>query len=110
MAPGGAGRIDLKIPYWYYVDNTGDYMYNPTATNKCSSDCMDIYSSFLSISDGSIQMLYANMPDSCIKGKEIIIKCRQFYNPVEPRKWDGFQFTTYDNEAVIAVIEQTVGG
>lgn len=107
MSPGGSGRVDLTIPYWYFVDQTGEYMYNPTATNKCASDCMNIYESFLSISDGSIQIKYDNMLPACISGAKIQIRCRQFFNPIEPRKWEGFQLTIYDSEVKLAAIERS---
>ena len=43
MAPNGKGSIELQIPEWYEVGTTGEYMYNPTAENKCKSTCMHIY-------------------------------------------------------------------
>ena len=47
------------------------------------------------------------MVQSCIKGIAITISCRQFYNPITPTVWDGFQVTTYDAEVALRVIEQS---
>lgn len=88
MAPDGAGVIEIGIPYWYIIQQTGERMYNPTASNKCSSACMKITSSGLE--NDVIRILYENMVRSCIKGAPITIICRQFYNPITPRKWEGF--------------------
>lgn len=57
-------------------------MYNPTASNKCSSSCMKITSSALE--NDVIRIKYDNMVQSCIKGVPITISCRQFYNPITP--------------------------
>jgi hypothetical protein len=50
---------------------------------------MKITSSGLN-TNGAISIEYANMIPSCITGAPITISCRQFYNPVEPRIWQGF--------------------
>lgn len=47
------------------------------------------------------------MVQSCIKGVPITIICRQFYNPITPEVWPGFQVTTYDNEVALRIIEQS---
>lgn len=88
MAPDGKGTIEIGVPYWYILQQTGERMYNPTASNKCASSCMKITSSGL---EGSaIQIKYDNMVESCIKGTPITISCRQFYNPITPEVWTGF--------------------
>lgn len=47
------------------------------------------------------------MVQSCIRGTAITISCRQFYNPITPTVWDGFQVTTYDAEVALRIIEQS---
>lgn len=74
MAPGGSGNIEIGIPYQYFLTTSGRRMYNPTATNKCSSSCMNIYESELQ--NDRIRIVYDNMVEDCISGKEIIINCR----------------------------------
>jgi len=66
---------------------------------------MKIYSSALE--NDVIRIKYDNMVQSCIKGTSVTISCRQFYNPVTPEVWEGFQVTTYDNEVGLRVIEQS---
>ena len=58
------------------------------------------------------------MDPDFIRGENIIIKCKQFYNPVYPRLWGGdtakcesegcFTVTTYDNEKDPKPIEVSV--
>lgn len=81
-------------------------MYNSAAKDKCSSSCMKITSSGLN-TNGAISIEYANMIPSCITGAPITISCRQFYNPVEPRIWQGFSVTLYDSEKEKRIIEQS---
>lgn len=38
------------------------------------------------------------MKGECIKGKEILIRCEGFNNPISQKKWDGFRIVTYDFE------------
>lgn len=47
MSLSGAGAIDIGVPYWYKVGNTGEFMYNPTAQKKCSSECFRVVTSGL---------------------------------------------------------------
>jgi len=58
------------------------------------------------------------MTPEYIKGKNIIIKCKQFKNPIFPKKWGGdsskcatdgcFTVTTYDSENDPKPIEVSV--
>ena len=105
MPPGGAGHIDIGMPYQYFLTTSGRRMYNPTATNKCSSSCMNIFESELIVD--RIKIIYDNMVESCIKGAPITISCRQFYNPIVPEDKSGFFIITYDNEVDERVIEES---
>ena len=108
MAPGGEGTITLEMPPWYSNSGTDFQMYNPEAEDKCSSDCMKITNSGLVETSNVIKIDYTQMVDSCIKGQEIMIRCRQFRNPITPNLWTGFRLSYFDNEGNSKrIIEQT---
>lgn len=58
------------------------------------------------------------MQPESIKGEQIVIRCKQFHNPIYPKKWGGdvkkckdegcFTITTYDNEKDRKPIEVSV--
>jgi hypothetical protein len=58
MAPKGSGTITLEMPPWYSSSGTDVTMYNPEATDKCSSDCMKITSSGLIETSGTLKIDY----------------------------------------------------
>jgi hypothetical protein len=66
MNPSGAGSITMEMPFWYKIKDTGVYMYDSVAKNKCSSTCMQVTASELS--NSLILIKYDNMLESCIKG------------------------------------------
>lgn len=101
----GSGRIDIGLPYWYLIQGTGQYSYNPGAEDKCSSDCMSITNSALNI--GTLEIKYEFMLDECLEGKAVVIECRGFYNPIVPIVKGGFSVTTYDSNAAMKPIETT---
>ena len=105
MAPNGKGSIELQIPEWYEVGTTGEYMYNPTAENRCKSSCMHIYESKLV--NGRILIMYDQMTQACIRNTQILIECRAFYNPIVPKVWGGFNLYIYDGEVDQEPIEIT---
>jgi hypothetical protein len=103
MSPDGKGTVQIGVPMWWQIGITGERMYSPTATNKCTSSCMDITLSKLQ--DASILVEYSDMKQSCISKAPITITCKQFYNPITPEIWEGFQVTIYDSEADSRIIE-----
>ena len=46
--PGGSGTIEVRFPYWFFLVSSGEYSYNPTAENKCTSECFRLTSSIIS--------------------------------------------------------------
>ena len=98
--------IEIKIPYWWKIGNAHAWMYQEGSTNQCSSLQMRVYAS--SVQFGSLKVFYLEMEAEFIKGKEITISCKQFQNPIYPKKWGGdeqacesqgcFVITTYDAE------------
>ena len=95
MCPEGAGKIEIEVPTWYVVGNTAEYMYNPTANDRCSSSCMRVSNS--EIVNDRIIINYDSMIPDCIEGTLIEIQCRNFYNPIVPKKTYGFNVFIYDN-------------
>jgi hypothetical protein len=67
MAPGGAGKIEIGIPFWYEVGSASALMYNPESLHECNSTCMTITSSILQVE--YLNILYENMLPECISGK-----------------------------------------
>lgn len=80
-------------------------MYNPTAVNRCTSTCMNIYHSELVVD--RIQIDYDNMVQDCISSQPIEIVCRQFYNPIVPEPQTGFFVVIYDGEVDHRIIEES---
>lgn len=50
------------------------------------------------LQNDKIVIRYDNMVPSCISGTEIVITCRQFFNPITPDIITGFSLSTYDDE------------
>lgn len=98
--------IEIKIPYWYNLGQASAWMYSDGATNQCTSLQMRVYAS--SVQFGSLKVFYQEMLPEAIKDSYITIKCKQFQNPIYPKKWGGdeskcesdgcFIITTYDAE------------
>jgi hypothetical protein len=105
MAPGGTGSIEIGIPYQYFLTTSGERMYNPTASKRCSSTCMNVFHSELVVD--RLQIDYNNMVQDCISGQPIEIVCRQFYNPIVPEPQTGFFVVTYDGEVEARIIEES---
>ena len=80
MAKKGSGVIEIHVPNWYKVGTSKDYMYSNLASEMCKSDCMSIWLSRALF--GTIRIKYRDMKKECFSGKEIVIKCAQFYNPI----------------------------
>ena len=104
MAPSGEGTIMIGIPYQYYLTTTGQRMYSTTADDKCSSPCFNVKES--TFQSDRIKIVYDQMVNECIKGTEIAITCRQFYNPVVPEPKNGFFIITQDSEGEPRPIEE----
>jgi len=107
MSPSGSGSIEIEVPNWYEIGNTAQRAYNPTAAKKCTSSCMSITASGL-VGD-RILIEYEYMLDSCLRETEIVISCRQYYNPITPELINGFSINIYDDEIDKKIIEQTKG-
>jgi hypothetical protein len=108
MAKQGAGVIEIHVPNWYSVGTSRDYMYqNNSSVNKsmCKSTCMNIWQSKSLF--GTIRLNYKGMRKECISGKEIIIRCENFFNPIYQKKWEDFYVVTYDNESTNKPIERS---
>lgn len=66
---------------------------------------MNIESSELNVD--RIVMVYKNMLESDIVGKEITIQCRGYRNPTVPIVHTGFSLKIYDSEQDLRVISGT---
>jgi hypothetical protein len=42
MAKKGKGVIEIRVPYWYEVGTSKDFMYSNLAEDECTSSCMDV--------------------------------------------------------------------
>jgi hypothetical protein len=47
------------------------------------------------------------MDASCMTGKEIVIVCTGFLNPIYQDQWDNFYIETYDSERQPHVMEKS---
>jgi len=106
MAKMGSGVIEIHVPNWYKVGTSKDYMYSNLASEMCKSTCMTIWLSRALF--GTIRIKYRDMKKECFSGKEIVVRCSQFYNPIYQKKWKGFYVVTYDNESTNKPIERSV--
>jgi len=104
LSPSLSGNIKIAVPNWYDLDGTTKRAYDDVATNKCSSDCMRIYSSYL---ETDIIMKYDQMLEECLIGKEIVINCRGYYNPNVPEPVNGFKLRVFDSEDSEGLIFET---
>ncbi len=100
LPPNKEGRIDITIPYWYYITNDQrgdkfDYMYNEDARDKCSSDQLTISSS--QFTQGNLQMFFSDINSAYVSGSPIELRCLGFKNPIYPDVWSGFRIFVYDN-------------
>lgn len=105
MDPSGKGKIQIGVPFWYKVGETGELMYSPSARDKCSSDCMTV--TYSQLIDEAINVHYEDMKDECLLGTPITIQCKQFYNPITPTMWSGFSVTIFDGALESRIISAT---
>lgn len=93
------------MPYWWQVGLQNEMMYNGDYQNECTSVCMTITSSLL---QGSlINIKYTDMLPECFKGKQVVIECSYFRNPIYQDIWYGFFVNIYDNEPKYKAIEKS---